>query len=164
MMVCYVTSTSRLIGFKPKQSKRDKLTATVVGGAIGAVICTPPYALGRVGLMLLGSHTLFVLGVILLTIGLTSQAGATGAVKTIKMSAKLLPGRDLDGAAEDAGQQGSSLADEAGASPPAGSLRRGTNAGGSAAASSEEPFPVGGDARRGLPGGRLREHRQQRHQ
>jgi len=106
MMVCYVAVPSRLIGFKPRQSKRDKLTATVVGGAIGAVICTPPYALGRVGLLMLGSHTLFVLGIILFTIGLTLQAGATGAVKTIKMSAKLLPGRDRDGAAEDAGQQG----------------------------------------------------------
>ena len=106
MMVCYVAVPSRLIGFKPSQSKRDKLTATVVGGAIGAVICTPPYALGRVGLLMLGSHTLFVLGIILFTIGLTLQAGATGAVKTIKMSAKLLPGRDLDRPAEGAGQQG----------------------------------------------------------
>jgi len=106
MMVCYVAVPSRLIGIKPKQSRRDKLTASAVGGAIGAVVCTPPYALGRVGLLLLGSNTLFVLGIILFAIGLTLQAGATGAVKTIKMSAKLLPGRDLDGAAEDAGQQG----------------------------------------------------------
>ncbi len=106
MMVCYVAVPSRLIGVKPKQSKRDKLTATAVGGAIGAVICTPPYALGRVGLLMLGSHTLFVLGIILFAIGLTLQAGATGAVKTVKMSAKLISGSDLDGAAEDAGQQG----------------------------------------------------------
>ena len=41
MMVCYVAVPSRLIGIKPVQSKRDKLTATAVGGAIGAVICTP---------------------------------------------------------------------------------------------------------------------------
>jgi hypothetical protein len=106
MMVCYVAVPSRLIGIKPKQSRRDKLTASAVGGAIGAVICTPPYALGRVGLILLGSHTLFALGIILFAVGLTLQAGATGAVKTIKMSAKLLPGSDSNAAAEDAGQQG----------------------------------------------------------
>jgi hypothetical protein len=105
MMVSYVAVPSRLIGIKPVQSKRDKLTASAVGGAIGAVICTPPYALGRVGLIMLGSHTLFVLGVILFAIGLTLQAGATGAVKTIKMSAKLVSGRRLDDAAEDDGQQ-----------------------------------------------------------
>ena len=142
MMVCYVAVPSRLIGVKPRQSKRDKLTATAVGGAIGAVICTPPYALGRVGLLLLGSHTLFPLGVILFAVGLTLQAGATGAVKTIKMSAKLLPGRDPpDGAAEDAGQRGSSLADEAGASPPAGSLCRGTTREGSACGIQRRAFP-----------------------
>jgi hypothetical protein len=100
MMVCYVAVPSRLIGIKPVQSKRDKLTASAVGGAIGAVICTPPYALGRVGLLMLGSNTLFFLGVILFAIGITLQAGATGAVKTIKMSAKLISGRRLDDAAE----------------------------------------------------------------
>jgi hypothetical protein len=106
MMVCYVAVPSRLIGIKPVQSKRDKLTASAVGGALGAVICTPPYALGRVGLIMLGSSSLFVLGVILFAVGLTLQAGATGAVKTIKMSAKLVSGRRLDAEGQDAGQQG----------------------------------------------------------
>ena len=36
---------------------------------------------------------IFVLGIIVLTIGLTLQAGATGEVKTIKMTAKLVPTR-----------------------------------------------------------------------
>ncbi len=94
MMVCYVAIPSRLIGMKAAVSKRDKLTASVMGGAVGAVVCTPPYALGRVGLLLLGSSTLviFILGVICFTVGLTLQAGATGAVKTVKMSAKLVSG------------------------------------------------------------------------
>jgi hypothetical protein len=106
MMVCYVAVPSRLIGIKPVQSKRDKLTASVVGGAVGAVICTPPYALGRIGLILLRpGSTLFFLGVILFAIGITLQAGATGAVKTVKMSAKLVSGR-RENAAEGAGQQG----------------------------------------------------------
>jgi hypothetical protein len=93
MMVFYVAVPARLIGIKPVQSKRDKLTASAVGGAVGAMICTPPYALGRVGLIMLGSSTLFPLGVILFAVGVTLQAGATGAVKTIKMSAKLVGGR-----------------------------------------------------------------------
>ena len=41
--------------------------------------------------MLGWSSTFFVLGVIVLVIGLTLQAGATGAVKTVKMTAKLVP-------------------------------------------------------------------------
>ena len=97
MMICYVAVPARLIGIKTDNPKRDKLAATAVGGAIGAIICTPPYVLGRLGLLLLGSNTLFILGVILLTVGLTLQAGATGAVKTVKMSAKLVSGRQLPG-------------------------------------------------------------------
>jgi len=95
MMLCYVAVPARLIGIKTDNPKRDKLAATAVGGAIGAIICTPPYALGRVGLLLLGSNTLFILGIVLLTVGLTLQAGATGAVKTVKMSAKLVSGRQV---------------------------------------------------------------------
>ncbi|HEU5481246.1 MAG TPA: hypothetical protein VFU90_15480, partial [Candidatus Tumulicola sp.] len=43
MCVCYVAIPSRLIGVAPKRSRRDKLTASAIGGALGAVICTPPH-------------------------------------------------------------------------------------------------------------------------
>jgi hypothetical protein len=92
MMVCYVAVPARLVGMKTTSSKRDKLAASAVGGVIGAVVCTPPYVLGRVGLLMLGSHTLFILGCVVLSIGLILQAGSTGAVKAVKMSAKLAPG------------------------------------------------------------------------
>ena len=66
----------------------------VIGGALGAIVCTPPYLIGWIGILLLGSSAVvvFVLGVVLLALGLTMQAGATGAVKAIKMSAKLAAG------------------------------------------------------------------------
>jgi len=95
MMICYIAVPSRLIGVKTTRSTRDKLTASAVGGAIGAVVCTPPYILGRVGLLMLGSKTLFVLGIVVFAVGLILWAGATGAVKTVKMSAKLVSGRKL---------------------------------------------------------------------
>jgi hypothetical protein len=94
MMICYVAVPARLIGMKTRYSKRDKLAASAVGGIVGAVVCTPPYLLGRLGIIMLGwSSTFFVIGIILLTVGLTLQAGATGAVKTVKMTAKLVPTR-----------------------------------------------------------------------
>jgi hypothetical protein len=94
MMICYVAVPARLIGMKTKYPKRDKLAASAVGGIVGAVVCTPPYLLGRLGIVMLGwSSTFFVLGIIVLAIGLTLQAGATGAVKTVKMTAKLVPTR-----------------------------------------------------------------------
>jgi hypothetical protein len=93
MMLTYVTVPARIVGIRPTGSRRDKLTASVVGGALGALVCTPPYVLGRIGILLLGSsNVLFALGVVLLALGLTLQAGATGAVKAVKMSAKLAVG------------------------------------------------------------------------
>ena len=93
MSVCYVAVPSRLIGTTPpKRSRRDKLTASAIGGALGAVICTPPHLISRVGVLMLGSRTLFIPGLLLLTFGATVHAGATGAVKAVKMSSKLVAG------------------------------------------------------------------------
>jgi hypothetical protein len=92
MMLTYVTVPARIVGIRPTGSRRDKFAAAVVGGTLGAIVCTPPYVIGRIGILLLGSHVLFALGVVFLAVGLTLQAGATGAVKAIKMSAKLATG------------------------------------------------------------------------
>jgi hypothetical protein len=96
MMVCYVAVPSRLIGSKPpKQSRRDKLATTAVGGALSATVCTPPYMLGRLGILALGSSAVvvFILGLFALALGVTLQAGATGAVRAIKLSATLTAAR-----------------------------------------------------------------------
>jgi hypothetical protein len=92
MMLTYVTIPARVVGIKPRGSSRDKLAAAAIGGTIGAIVCTPPYVIGRIGILLLGSHYLLPLGVVLLALGLALQAGASGAVKAIKMSAKLAAG------------------------------------------------------------------------
>lgn len=89
MMVCYVAVPSRLIGVKPTRSRRDKLTASALGAALGAMVCTPPYLLGRLGILMLGSKYLLIPGIVALTLGFTLQAGATGAVRAIKMSLTL---------------------------------------------------------------------------
>ncbi len=91
MMVSYVAVPSRLIGVKPERSRRDKLWATAVGGALSATVCTPPYLLGRLGILMLGSSVLLILilGILVLALGVTLQAGTTGAVRAIKLSATL---------------------------------------------------------------------------
>ena len=92
MMIAYVAVPARMIGIKTKHSRRDELTASVVGGTIGAVVCTPGYLLGRAGLVMLGSHALLIPGIIVFAIGLALQAGTTSAVKAVQMSAKLVAG------------------------------------------------------------------------
>jgi hypothetical protein len=99
MMVCYVAVPARIAGMRAAASaparpgRGAKLAAATVTGLFGAIVCTPPYAIARGGILLLGSSALFPLGVALLVIGLMLEAGATGAVKAIKVSAKLLAGR-----------------------------------------------------------------------
>ena len=102
MMVAYVSVPARLIGVKSERSRRDKLAATAVGGAIGAVVCAPPFVLGRVAILLLGSHTWRYLAIVMLAVAVVLQTGATSSVKAIKMSAKLTVGKSPDG--DSAGQ------------------------------------------------------------
>ena len=90
MMLCYLAVPARIVGIQKSKNTRDKLAATAVGGAVGAVVCSPPYLLGRFGILMLGWHYLFWLGVILIVIGATLQTAATSAVKAVKFSAKLV--------------------------------------------------------------------------
>ena len=101
MMFCYVAIPARLLGIKTSSdfSRRDKLAASALSGAVGAVICTPPYVIARIGILMLGSSALFIPGLFVLTFGVTVQAGATGSVKALKMSAKFVGPRPLDGPA-----------------------------------------------------------------
>lgn len=92
LMVSYVALPCRFVGTTAHASRRDSLTASAVSGTVGAIVSAPGYLLGRVGVLLLGSKSLFVLGVILLVVGVGLHAGAHGAMKTITMSAKLLAG------------------------------------------------------------------------
>ena len=68
MMVCYVAVPARLIGVKPVRSRREKLTISAVGGAMGALVSTPPYVLGRVAILMLGSRLLLIPGIVLLVV------------------------------------------------------------------------------------------------
>jgi hypothetical protein len=102
MMLSYVAVPARLIGGKPRQSRRDKLTTSAIGGVIGATVCTPPYLLGRLGLLMLGSKVLLVPGIFVFAVGITLQAGATGAVRAIKLSASLTAGRHFEPAPPEA--------------------------------------------------------------
>jgi hypothetical protein len=89
MMVAYVAVPARLIGVEQTRSRRDRLSASVLGSALGVMVSAPPYLLGRIGLLMLGSPILLVPGILLFALGVTLQAGATGAVKAVKMGAKL---------------------------------------------------------------------------
>ena len=93
MMFSYVALPSRLLGLQPGMSRRDKVASTAIGGAVGVLVCSPPYWLGRLALIMLGSAVLRVPAIIILAIAVVLQTGATSAVKAVKMSAKIVAGR-----------------------------------------------------------------------
>ena len=92
LMFSFVAIPSRILGgadARKRLSKRDRVAAAIIGGLLGAVVCTPPYLIGRLGIVLLGSRVLFVPAIILLIVGFGLQAGAAGSVRAIKMSHRL---------------------------------------------------------------------------
>ena len=113
MMLCYLAVPARIVGVDTKRNKsrRDALAASAVGGAVGAVVCSPPYMLGRFGILMLGWHGLFWLGVIFIVIGAALQTGATSAVKAVKFSAKLVGHPGAAGAASAASAASASAAE-----------------------------------------------------
>jgi hypothetical protein len=90
MMIAYVAVPARLIGVESGAvSRRDRLSASIVGSVLGAVVSTPAYVMGRIGLLMIGSPFLRFPGILIFIVGFTLQAGATSAVKAVKMGAKL---------------------------------------------------------------------------
>jgi hypothetical protein len=100
MMICYVAIPARLIGVKPEASRRDKLSASLVAGAVGVAVAAPPYVLGRLGILMLGVRLLFIPGLVVVSVAVILEAGATVTVKAVKMTSKLVAPRKRRGAVE----------------------------------------------------------------
>ena len=96
MMVCYVAVPAPIVGIpttKPAEAAQSgrvaKLAGAAVTGLFGAIVCTPPYAIALGGIYLLGNH--FALGVALLVIGLTLEAGRVAAGSVTRARHRHLP-------------------------------------------------------------------------
>jgi hypothetical protein len=89
MMICYVAIPARTIGVKKSLPRREKLTVSLLSSGLGATVSAPGYVLGRVGILMFGSPVLLIPGIVVFALGATLQAGATGAVRAIKLSAAL---------------------------------------------------------------------------
>lgn len=94
MMAAYVAVPSRLVGVETRASRRDRLSASAVGGLLGVALAAPPYALGRIGLLMIGSPLLRIPGFVVFLVAATLQAGATSAVRAVKLGARLKEGAD----------------------------------------------------------------------
>ncbi len=122
LMLSYVSVPTRLLGTDTKAiSRKDKLVSAAVTGAISGVAAAPAYVLSRVGILMLGTHALFIPGIFVTAVGFALEAGASSAVRAVKMSMKLLAGGKLEPAtpATDPGAEPAIPAADPGAIPAA---------------------------------------------
>ncbi len=97
LMLCYVSVPARLLGTDMKAlSRKDKVVSAAVTGAISGVAAAPAYVISRVGILMLGTHSLFIPGIFVTVVGFTLEAGASSAVRAVKMSMKLMAGGSLE--------------------------------------------------------------------
>jgi hypothetical protein len=78
-----------LVGIKPRESRRQKMTRSVTTGVLGGVASTPGFLFNRLGLLLLGTQALWVLGIVFVSIGAVLHLTASSSVRVVKMSARL---------------------------------------------------------------------------
>jgi hypothetical protein len=96
LMIVYLSLPGRLLRIKATKSRRDRVTASALGGLLATVVSAPAYVISRIGILLIGSTVLAIPGYVLLTAGVLLQTGATSAVRAIKMSSALVSVQDED--------------------------------------------------------------------
>ena len=65
-MMAYVAVPARLIGAKREAPRRDRLITSLLSSVLAFTICTPPYLLGRLGIVMVDRRFLLVPGIIAL--------------------------------------------------------------------------------------------------
>lgn len=94
MMISFVTVPARIIGLrKQRLPPKQAIARSAVGGALSAIVMTPGFLMGRIGLILLGMKHLHILGFVLLSVGTALYAAGMSSVKAVKLSMKLAPAK-----------------------------------------------------------------------
>ena len=90
MLTSFVVVPARFIGLrKQKLPPREAIGRLTVGGAVSAIAMTPGFVLDRIGLILIGTSHLRILGFALLSIGTALYAAGMSSVRAVKLTMKL---------------------------------------------------------------------------
>jgi hypothetical protein len=88
----FVAIPSWLLGVRASGPRRERTIQGATTGALSAVASTPGFLLNRIGLLLLGVGSLWIVGVVILAIGAVLHVTASSSVRVVKMSLKLRAG------------------------------------------------------------------------
>ncbi len=78
-----------LLGVRKSGTRRERTTQSLTTGVLGGVAATPGFLLNRVGLLLMGTGSLWILGVAIVSIGAVLHVTASSSVRVVKMSVRL---------------------------------------------------------------------------
>lgn len=77
-----------LLGVRKTGTRRDRTLRSMTTGVLSGVASTPGFLLNRIGLLLLGT-SLWLVGVVLVSIGSVLHVTASSSVRVVKMSLRL---------------------------------------------------------------------------
>ena len=83
-----------LLGVRKSGTRRERTTQSLTTGVLSGVAATPGFLLNRIGLLLMGTGSLWLLGVAIVSIGAVLHVTASSSVRVVKMSLRLRPGED----------------------------------------------------------------------
>lgn len=83
-----------LIGVRKTGTRRDRSIRSLTTGVLSGVAATPGFLLNRIGLLLLGVSSLWVVGVAIIAIAAVLHVTASSSVRVVKMSVRLRPAEE----------------------------------------------------------------------
>ena len=89
MMVTFVSVPAQLIGVQQQKAPmKDKISGAAASGAMSVVLTSPGFLLNRIGILLAGTSTLRIPGLVLFSIGVGLEAAASSGAKAVKLSTR----------------------------------------------------------------------------
>lgn len=99
MAISFVAVPARILGLgRRRLPPKEAVGRAAAGGALSAVAMGPGFLLDRLGLLLLGTQHLQVLGFILLAVGSALYAAGMSSVRVVTLSAQWTPPDEPSGA------------------------------------------------------------------
>ncbi len=87
----FVAVPSWLLGVRKTGTRQERITQSMTTGVLSGVASTPGFLLNRIGLLLMGTGSLFFLGVAVVSISAVLHVTASSSVRVVKMSLRLRP-------------------------------------------------------------------------
>lgn len=87
----FIAIPSWLVGARKTGTRRERLVQTLTTGVLSGVAATPGFLLNRIGLLLLGTSALWIVGIVVLSIGAVLHVTASSSVRVVKFSLRLRP-------------------------------------------------------------------------